>query len=187
MTNSKWKRFKMHDSITWIPIHLVITDEVFLSSSAHCAVRAGETLYGSFYFSLSLWPPLIPGELEIGNGRIQGQLRQVILPLIAWTSLECCCLSTPKTVVVLLPPNLWLYEGQHFFLSKLLMKEYGACGFPEMRQRYLTQARSKHYLTFQALSWPHLQAVSKTTYFFHCLSFSTVASMASLWRVYLVN
>ena len=58
-------------------------------------------------------------EPKIGNGRIQGQLRQVILPLIARTSHECYCLSTPKNCCCFPPHNLWLYEGQHFSLSFL--------------------------------------------------------------------
>lgn len=43
---------------------------------------------------------------EIINGEIQGQLRRVILLLIAQTSHECYLLSISKTVVVFPPHNL---------------------------------------------------------------------------------
>lgn len=56
---------------------------------------------------------------EITNEEIQGQLRWVILLLIARTSHECYLLSISKTVVVFPPHNLWLYEGQLFSLSFL--------------------------------------------------------------------
>lgn len=56
---------------------------------------------------------------EITNREIQGQLRRVILLLIAQTSHECYLLSISKTVVVFPPHNLWLYEGQRFSLSFL--------------------------------------------------------------------
>lgn len=43
---------------------------------------------------------------EITNREIQGQLRRVILLLIAQTSHECYLLSISKTVVVLPPHKL---------------------------------------------------------------------------------